>query len=60
VQQFYDDPGKLRATPNLVISTGDVCLSWGRWGGFVGGRGSGGNGLESGGSGVMLDGGKTG
>nr|GFA84647.1 hypothetical protein [Tanacetum cinerariifolium] len=37
---------------------GDVCLSWGRWGEFVGGRGSGGDGLESGGSGVMEDGGK--
>nr|GFC45599.1 hypothetical protein [Tanacetum cinerariifolium] len=39
---------------------GDVCLSWGRWGEFVGGRGSGGDGLESEGSGVMGDGGKTG
>nr|GFB30167.1 hypothetical protein [Tanacetum cinerariifolium] len=37
----------------------DVCLSWGRWGEFVGGRGSSGDGLESGGSGVMGDGGKT-
>nr|GEW89509.1 ribonuclease H-like domain-containing protein [Tanacetum cinerariifolium] len=37
---------------------GDVCLSWRRWGEFVGGRGSGGDGLESGGSGVMRDGGK--
>nr|GFC31898.1 hypothetical protein [Tanacetum cinerariifolium] len=25
---------------------GDVCLSWGRWEEFVGGRGSGGDGLE--------------
>nr|GEZ26279.1 hypothetical protein [Tanacetum cinerariifolium] len=39
---------------------GDVCLSWGRWGEFVGGHGSGGDGLESGGSGVMGDGEKTG
>nr|GEY72278.1 hypothetical protein [Tanacetum cinerariifolium] len=39
---------------------GDVCLSWGRWGEFVGGRVSGGDGLESRGSGVMGDGGKSG
>nr|GEZ90840.1 hypothetical protein [Tanacetum cinerariifolium] len=39
---------------------GDVCLSWGRWGEFVGGHGSGGDGMESGGSSVMGDGGKTG
>nr|GEU77090.1 zinc finger, CCHC-type [Tanacetum cinerariifolium] len=41
-------------------SHGDVCLGWGRWGEFVGGHGSGGDGLESGGSGVMGDGGKSG
>nr|GEX26987.1 L10-interacting MYB domain-containing protein-like [Tanacetum cinerariifolium] len=39
---------------------GDVCLSWRRWGEFVRGRGSGGDGLESKGNGVMGDGGKTG
>nr|GEX09375.1 hypothetical protein [Tanacetum cinerariifolium] len=39
---------------------GDVCLSWGRWGEFVGGRGSGGDGLESGGRGVVVLGGKNG
>nr|GEY55318.1 hypothetical protein [Tanacetum cinerariifolium] len=39
---------------------GDVCLSWGRWGEFVGGCGSGGDGLESGGSDVMADGRKSG
>nr|GEV22446.1 zinc finger, CCHC-type [Tanacetum cinerariifolium] len=42
-----------------IYSHGDVCLSWGRWGEFVGGRGSGRDGLESGGSGVMGDGGKN-
>nr|GEZ53600.1 reverse transcriptase domain-containing protein [Tanacetum cinerariifolium] len=39
---------------------GDVCLSWGRWGEFVGGRGSGGDGLESGGREVVVLGGKNG
>nr|GEY85922.1 hypothetical protein [Tanacetum cinerariifolium] len=39
---------------------GDVCLSWGRWGEFVGGRVSGGDGLESRGSGVMGMAGKAG
>nr|GEW96252.1 hypothetical protein [Tanacetum cinerariifolium] len=38
----------------------DVCLSWERWGEFVGGPGRGGDGLESGGRGVMGDGGKIG
>nr|GFA12969.1 hypothetical protein [Tanacetum cinerariifolium] len=44
----------------LGIQHGDVCLSWGMWGEFVGGRGSGGDGLESRGSGSMGDGGKIG
>nr|GEZ93413.1 hypothetical protein [Tanacetum cinerariifolium] len=38
---------------------GDVCLSWGRWGKLVGGRGSGGYGLESEGRGVVVLGGKN-
>nr|GEY31869.1 hypothetical protein [Tanacetum cinerariifolium] len=41
------------------INHGDVCFGWGRWGEFVGGHASGGDGLESGGSGVMGDGRKS-
>nr|GEX86031.1 hypothetical protein [Tanacetum cinerariifolium] len=68
---FFKPSYEPDSTPNLVVheegleiwdnhSHGDVCLSWGRWGEFVGGRGRGGDGLESGGRGVMGDGGKTG
>nr|GFB16637.1 reverse transcriptase domain-containing protein [Tanacetum cinerariifolium] len=47
-------------TDHSALNHGDVCLSWGRWGEFVGGRGSGGDGLESGGRGVVVLGGKNG